>query len=62
MLLVVHGANDDGLVVNGVDVEREERALDSKDVPTGEFVTARHREETLTTNYTIPRLHLRRRG
>ena len=55
---MVHCTDDDGLVVNGLNVEREERALDSKDVPKGKLVAARHRVQTLPTNYAVPRLHL----
>ena len=57
---MVHRTDNDGLVVNWVDVEREEGALDPQHVPTGKLVAAGHRVETLPADYPVPRLHLRR--
>ena len=59
---MVHCTDNDGLVVNWVDVEREEGTLDPQHVPTGKLVAARHRVETLPTDYPVPRLHLQRRS
>ena len=61
VLLMVHGTDDDGFKVDGIDVEREERTLDTEDVPSRHFVAARHGVETLATNDAVPGLELRGR-
>ena len=61
VLLVVHSADDDGLEVDGIHVEREKGALDTKDVPPRHLIAARHGVETLATDDAVPGLKLRGR-
>ena len=58
VVLMVHCTDNDGLEVYWVDIEREEGALDAKDVPASDLVATRHRVETLTSNDPIPSLKL----
>ena len=58
MLFVVHRTDDDRFVINRVNVEGEERSLDTQHVPPCNLVTARHRVESLSTDYSVPGLKL----
>ena len=58
VLLMVHRTDDDRFVINRINIEGEERSLDTQHVPACHLVTARHRVESLSPDYSVPGLKL----
>ena len=54
MIRVIKTAQDDGLKVNRRHEVGQERSLDTKNVPTSNFVGAAHGQETLSVHYSVP--------